>query len=402
MDATTHNILSYAGVRCRVLGTFYVIPTDSSESQEHALAFGADLSNYYPNKGLKVFKPRAAVLDRIVNYRDPVAYADRADSAVGIGRVRYASTNRPYQQVNQVSVSIVPRDLLGQKTALFGMTRTGKSNTTKIMLKAIFELRWRADATAVGQLVFDPNGEYANENTQDANDKEIPTAVKNVWACGPKGRQEELKDQVVTYGITPHPNDPKRNLMLLNFFTDENLEIGKSIIDSALTGERGSKYISNFCDVRFEPPAPTDRSATTRHRRRVLAYRALLCKAGLTPPPGLKANTQNLFGTKLRAALNSSEGDRAADYKSCATILGKTNPGWAELQQALQTLRTFINGGASEWSKFDTEYVKTSSSGSWADDDFRKLLEMFAYANGSRLVGRVKNQHTATTSHRLC
>ena len=37
---------------------------------------------------------------------------------------------------------MTPTDLLGQKTALFGMTRTGKSNTTKIILKAIFALRW--------------------------------------------------------------------------------------------------------------------------------------------------------------------------------------------------------------------------------------------------------------------
>jgi len=52
------------------------------------------------------------------------------------------------------------------------MTRTGKSNTTKIILKAIFELRWAAaDAQRIGQLVFDPNGEYANENTQDADTK---------------------------------------------------------------------------------------------------------------------------------------------------------------------------------------------------------------------------------------
>jgi hypothetical protein len=84
--------------------------------------------------------------------------------------VRYASSHRAFQQVDGVPVSITPTDLLGQKTALFGMTRTGKSNTTKIVLKTIFELRWPA-ALRIGQVIFDPNGEYANENAQDAGER---------------------------------------------------------------------------------------------------------------------------------------------------------------------------------------------------------------------------------------
>ena len=55
--------------------------------------------------------------------------------------------------------------------ALFGMTRTGKSNTTKIVLKTIFELRWQPAALRIGQVIFDPNGEYANENTKDAGER---------------------------------------------------------------------------------------------------------------------------------------------------------------------------------------------------------------------------------------
>ena len=68
MDATTANLLSFAGVKCRVIGTFFV---DHSERlNKLVLKFGSDLSNYYPNQGLKVYKPNQEALSEIVNFID--------------------------------------------------------------------------------------------------------------------------------------------------------------------------------------------------------------------------------------------------------------------------------------------------------------------------------------------
>jgi hypothetical protein len=67
------------------------------------------------------------------------------------------------------------------------MTRTGKSNTRQIVLKTIFELRWQPAALRIGQLIFDPNGEYANENAQDAGERQArggersPRSNENEW-----------------------------------------------------------------------------------------------------------------------------------------------------------------------------------------------------------------------------
>jgi DNA helicase HerA-like ATPase len=402
MDPTTHQVLSYAGVRCRVLGTFYVREKGGDgEPVEHVLAFGSDLSNYYPNRGLKVFKPRGAVLEAIANYRDPIRDTEvLPEVLVPVGAVRYASTNRPFQRIGDVRVAITPADLLSQKTALFGMTRMGKSNTTKIVLKSTFGLRWADTPLRVGQIVFDPDGEYANANPQDKDHRRNPNAIKNVWACGPQDRHGELRDDVLTYGIVRHPNDPERRLMLLNFYVDRNLQIGKQIVDAALADD-GAKYITNFRDVRLEPPDPSDRSAMTRHQRRVLFYRALLFKAGLRPPRGLVPVTRGLFRADLVAAMAQSPGRTpaaASSYGTAAVLLQKERPSWAEIVQIAGTLRDYIADSNSNFSQFDLNYVQNSSTGSWADDDLKKVLEMFEYPNGSRLVGRVEAQHTPDTA----
>lgn len=401
MDPTTHNVLSYAGIHCRVLGTYYISNTGTDQSPHYQLSFGSDLSNYYPNRGLKVFKPRAKVLEAIANYRNPLTNEAELSQPVRIGQVRYASSNRPFQQVDGVPVVLTPTDLLGQKSALFGMTRTGKSNTTKIIVKAIFALRWAETSRPIGQIIFDPNGEYANENVQDAaTNNPNPEAIKNVWKTGKPELQQTLRADVVTYGITPHPNDPGRNLMLLNFYIDQNLQIGKSIIDDALV-DQSSIFIKTFRDVVFDEPDPTDQSAHTRYQRRVLCYRALLFKAGLTPPRNIDPQTQGLFKRELLEAMetnsNSGTGKEPAEYGSCAAILRKPRPTWSEMAQACRSLQKYISDATSGFGPFDVNYVRNSTSGSWADDDLKKILEMFAHPNGSRLIGRVSEQHTHTT-----
>jgi hypothetical protein len=403
MDLRTKNILGFAGVQCRIIGTFFLEENEQNSEAPLYLKFGSDISNYYPNRGLKVYKPNGKALEQIVNYADPSSIQAHIEKygnteRVKLGFVRYASTNRKYQQIDDVPVYIYPADLLSQKSALFGMTRTGKSNTTKIIAKSVFELRMPKNSNdkplRIGQIIFDPNGEYANENVQDNN-----SALKNVWQLLPNGVKA---NEVVTYGITRHPNDPDRNLMLLNFFKDENLQIGKEIIDSILS-EDSTTYIKNFCQVSFEKPDPDDWSALTRYNRRVLAYKSVLARAGFTIPQNQIPNTNNLFNGDLLNAMQNSKSENAPEYQSAAQIFrnhGNQNPTWGQLANAFEALDKFIRDRNSGYQAFETSYVNRpkGSGDRWADEDLKKIIGIFQYPNGTRKIGKAAEQHSADTT----
>lgn len=402
MDLRTKNILGFAGVQCRIIGTFFLEENGQNREASLNLKFGSDISNYYPNRGLKVYKPNGKALEQIVNYADPSSIQAHTEKygnteRVKLGFVRYASTNRKYQQVDDVPVYIYPADLLSQKSALFGMTRTGKSNTTKIIAKSVFELRANENPNCkplrIGQIIFDPNGEYANENVQDNN-----SALKNVWQLLPNGVKT---NEVVTYGITRHPNDPERTLMLLNFFETSNTQIGKSIIDSILS-EDSTNYIKQFCQVSFDEPDPNDRSATTRYNRRLLAYRSVLARAGFQVPQSLKASTKGLFNQDLITALQTARSNNPPnpEYVSAAQVFCNPNPTWGQLANAFEALDKFIRDSSSNYTTFENTYVSrpNGSGDRWADEDLKKIIGIFQYPNGTRKIGKAAEQHSADTT----
>ena len=409
MDGKTRDVFGYAGLACRIIGTFYLDENEYQDGARLGLKFGTDISNFYPNRGLKIYKPNGKALETIINYIDPknlLEHMEEHGSAekVTFGKVRYASTNRRHQGVEDVPAYLYPVDLLTQKTALFGMTRTGKSNTTKIIAKAVYELRHPGNLDGnkpmrIGQIIFDPNGEYANENIQDKDGNDNPSALKNIWEMYATGKTAEERDkEVVTYGIIKHEKDPHRKLMLLNFFQEENLQFGKEIIDVILS-EDNSIYLRTFRQVRFEKPDTSDRSATTRYKRRILAYMALLYKAGFSLPTNLKPDISNMFGKPLLNHLEDDESENASSYHSVVEALSKPKMTWAMMVNIFEGIEKYISDSKSNYRAFEETYIaKHSSTGDkWADEDLKKILTMFSYPNGARLIGKAIPQHSPET-----
>jgi len=443
MDPKTNVYLGYAAVQCRIIGTFFLDQQDSeNEESQLILKFGCDISNYYPNRGLKVYKPSGAALEQIVNYIDPFAIKSYKEtygntSRVKLGRIRYASTDRKHQNIDSVPVSIFPNDLLAQKSAVFGMTRTGKSNTVKIIAKSVYELRYPTDtddtSLKIGQLILDPNGEYANENQQDIDGVGNPNAIKNIWlqnnelkeranqlkiersaANSDEERQriweeirELVEEEVVTYGILPHPRDPFRRLMKINFYDEDNLQIGKEIINFSLS-DQTSQYFRNFRQVVFERPQQTDfeteaeyNGQVTRFNRRVLVYRALLNKANFAPP-SRNVELRSLFNNDLRQAMVGFTDGRSPRKQglinASGQTLGQNRVSWDSLASAFEGLFTFLS--TNDYNTFNQNYINNRDNGEedatgegWADSELESLLEMFKYSKGTNLIGKVNSQH---------
>lgn len=343
---------------------------------------------------MKVYKPDGQTLADIVNFVRPQPER-RAGSGhrIEIGRVRYAASERSGDDTSATRVDLDPADLLARRTALFGMSRTGKSNTTKIIAAAVFGLRAHDDGVRVGQLILDPNGEYANDNSQDAG------SLRGIAARTPGART----DDIVTYGLHPHPNDPGRRIIKLNFFGNEPqnwrdrdsvveamtaLVQGKEILDNLLS-DQSSQYIVAFRALRLDVPADWDDSTRTRYMRLINAYRALLSEH-LQPPISIsRARLGSLTNDDLRRALAST-----SKYATAATVFGQTDVHWNEARTAWKTLGQAISDTASGYGTFNQAYASKKGGRDWHDAPLLSVLTYLDRPGGMRLISRLLEYHS--------
>ena len=385
-DQFTLNMLRYSGIRCRILGTFRAC--QSGSDNEWIIHFGSDISNFNAGQGMKIYKPTGPSLERIVNRR---RIDEGSSSARKIGRLRYSAAILEQDAPEAVPVSIQAGEFIAQRTALFGMTRTGKSNTTKTIAKALFELRSEDGGEKVGQLIFDPNGEYANDNPQDQG------CLRNLQYERP-----EYKGDVQTYGSHKHPHDPERNITKFNFYgTQEpakppdngqhlerllhSLYQGKQIIDDALAEETAG-YVTDFRNARLDDTrgAVGERAhgEYTRFRRRLFVYRCTLVKAGFKPPEQ-PPNTDGLFSEKIRKSM--TESTETAQYVSL--LDGNADRmTWDVAGNFVQAFAQWIKTPV--FQQFDGDYARKHQGRNWSDSHLKGLLRIY---DGTRGLAMARN-----------
>ena len=386
-DQFTLNMLRYAGAKCRILGTFRMYQEDSDS--EWRIHFGGDIDNFYAGQGMKIYKPHGEALEKIVNFRSS---SESNANPTRIGRLRYAAAVKDSDTPESVPVEITADDMIAQRTALFGMTRFGKSNTTKMIAAAIYKLRSSDDGQRVGQLIFDPNGEYANDNPQDQG------CLRNVQYEIPGTR-----DDVQTYGSYTHPLDQGRRITKFNFYGKqeppsipddltvlqdglETLYQGKQIINDALSDETAG-YVKAFITADI---ADRDRLADhgdyTRLRRRLFFYRAILAESGF-PYPSDDPLVKGLFNEHLCELMEKEQS--LAQY---ASLISSGTMTWEIAGNFSRTFAEWVKG--SKFKKYDAEYAQSHPEGrNWSDTHLLGLLKIYDDTRGISVMQRTRVWH---------
>jgi hypothetical protein len=357
LDSYTRYEFQFSGLECRVLGSFF---RDAS-GRTH---FGADVDNFYGPNNYSVYRPTGRVLEYIVNFRDGESIpGGKGDQR--IGEVRYASSRR-HAVAATVPVYVNAFDYLGKRTALFGMTRTGKSNTVKMVIKATAELAPSGAQLAgkpvkpIGQIIFDVNGEYANDNQQDQG-----TAIYQLYGT-----------DVTRYSILQKPGF---KVMKLNFFSD--VTAGFEMLRSRLQDDRAI-YTQAFMNVDWEPVDPSDISAKTRYERRKGCYQAILAAAGFALPSKFTIRFKGAKEIDGPVKIDPASGITPADAIRWFT--------WV-------------------WDNYDDEpffnTYRQSKGREWADEDLKSLMRFLtrkakpgaqATEAGFRKLIPMRDHHTAT------
>ncbi len=360
-------------LQCRVLGTFYL--------QAGQLRLGSDVENYAVAAGWAVHRPGGAALEAIVNYLSPERLAASREEArrlglagdlphFSIGTVRYASTERRRRSepAGLAEFHLNAVDFLARRTAVLGMTRTGKSNTVK-QLVSVVKRTGAGAQLKIGQIIYDLNGEYANANQQDQG------SIAGVFPA-----------DTVRYRMFPTPGF---EVILNNFF--RQIAEGHSTLRGLIEGGKlpRSADLEAFLTMDFTEPDKETCSSDYEFQRqaamfnlKVAAYQALLVRAGYELPAGFKFafEVQPGIRNKVNPAVDPANGLTAQQAIE-----------WFQLVRQIQ------------------DELVTSTGKSWVEPDTNVLINLLlqendqgGYIPGYRLLQPFKDYHAPNRSTDVC
>ncbi len=349
LDIWTQGELQWGALDCDVLGMFHVDPTNSAK-----VAFSGDVNNVVSAHRYRVFSPDEKLLNVIING------TLKSENRFEIGQLRTMECGMlANEDAFKIGVKVSMQDFKGARTAMFGKTRLGKSNVVKLIAKGMLEST--AEDKSVGQLIFDINGEYANDNPQDGN----------------KSLRSAFEDRCIVYALTSRSGTPSKPLRF-NFYEQPSSAI--QVLSSMLATQSSlAQYIKNFMTVilptkeEFEDLPQNER---TRALRKIQIFWAILNKAGF-PANETTIKSAGWSAAKIRdfnPGFNSNL--RTAIYMNGTVPAAPKN--LSELKNELERLQMFKKDNPN-----DPLLTSTSSNTPYFDAEASALLEFLQPGSSS-------------------
>lgn len=351
LDVWTQGELQWGALDCDVLGMFYANPRETTR-----LAFSGDVNNVVSAHRYKVFAPDQALLTLIVNGMV------RQEHLYKIGDLRTMECGlQSGTQHGNIPVQVSMNDFKGTRTAMFGKTRLGKSNVVKLLAQGMLEAT-KTD-NSVGQLIFDVNGEYANDNPQDGN-----ASIRSAY-----------EDRCQVYALTQRVGTPSQPLRL-NFYEqpDSIIEVLASMLE---LDNKNSNYIRSFGSVKLpslESIPSMAENEKIRAIRKIQFFWAILHKAGFASDES-RLRAKNLTSSQARHFdPHFSTGLRTAAYQQVVNAMAPSTLNTLDLLvQELEVINTFRRDNPND------PLLRTGSGNALFDADDQALLEFFAPSSGS-------------------
>jgi len=350
-DDITQNQIQFGGLKCRILGTFY--------TYENKLWLGSDIESFSLASRLRVYRPSDESLELIINHVDPIRAEAMEKNAkelglsksidpIPIGSIRYTSTDRLHRKLSESSVKVFlnPSDFLARRTAVLGMTRTGKSNMIKQTVSMVKIVADDANMP-IGQIIFDINGEYANANKQDQG------ALSEVYPS----------DTIRYRGVETDDFEDLRH----NFY--RNLSQGLYLIQNLLRDDPFRQAdLEILKSASLEEPEPTARSEHNRWEVKKAIYQCILFRANFAVPNGF--NVRFPAGVHVRKQIESETKNVPVDPSKGLNIEDAMN--WfLNARRADRNLR-----------RKDT-FISSSSGNEWFDEESRAFVNILARKNAT-------------------
>ncbi len=222
---------------------------------------------FFSNPGLMSVAQRYCAFHASARLRELLVNGTvQATQRIRFGTLRYSEN----------AVALIPptlsylsmHDIRGKRSAMFGKTRLGKSNTVKLLVQGMLDVT--KHKPTVGQLIFDVNGEYANSNPQDGQQ-----AIASAYPDRCK----------VYYLADQRDRGSDSHLLRFNVYeqTDQVMGSFRELLPDAVSE---SEYVRHLLNCRLPPAVMPQERDTLRsqfnHRRmrKIMLFWSILQTAG--------------------------------------------------------------------------------------------------------------------------